>query len=88
MTSGESNEKENNNKKKETTTKKTKKTTKTNNNNNSKKKKKKKKTFTEWTLKKRHLDFVQTRGLVSLVNDNYVYNNLKEILVYVYVARL
>ena len=30
------------------------------------------------------LDFIQTRGLISLVNDNYVDNNLKEILMYVY----
>ena len=32
----------------------------------------------------RYLDLVQTRGLISLVNDNYVDNNLKEILMYVY----
>ena len=32
----------------------------------------------------RYLDFVQTRGLISLVNDNHVENNLKEILVNVY----
>ena len=31
-----------------------------------------------------YLDFVQTRGLISLVNENHVDNNLKEILVYVY----
>ena len=28
-----------------------------------------------------YLDFVQTRGLISLVNDYHVDNNLKEILV-------
>ena len=31
-----------------------------------------------------YLDFVQTRGLISLVNDNHVDNNLTEILLYVY----
>ena len=31
-------------------------------------------------------DFVQTRGLISLVNDNHVYNNIKEILVYAYLG--
>ena len=31
-----------------------------------------------------YLDFVQTRGLISLVNDNHVDNNLKEILVHAY----
>ena len=35
-------------------------------------------------INKRYLDFVQTRGLISLVNDNHVDNNLKEILVHVY----
>ena len=30
------------------------------------------------------LDFVQMRGLISLVNDSHMDNNLKEILVYVY----
>ena len=32
----------------------------------------------------RYLDFVQTRSLISLVNDNHVDNNLKDILGYVY----
>ena len=31
-----------------------------------------------------YLDFVQTLGLISLVNDNHVDNKLKKILVYVY----
>ena len=31
-----------------------------------------------------YLDFVQTHGLISLVNDNHMDNNLKEILAYVY----
>ena len=35
-------------------------------------------------INSRYLDFVQTRGLISLVNDNHVANNRKEILVYVY----
>ena len=35
-------------------------------------------------IKKRYLDFVQTRGLISLVNDNHVDNSVKEILIYVY----
>ena len=35
-------------------------------------------------LSNHSLDFVQTRDLTSLVNDNHVANNLKEILVYVY----
>ena len=30
------------------------------------------------------MNFIQKRGLISLVNDNHVNNNLKEILVYVY----
>ena len=29
-------------------------------------------------------DFVQTRNLISMVNDNHVDTNLKDILVYVY----
>ena len=32
----------------------------------------------------RYLDFVQTRGLISLDSDNHVDNNLKEIFVSVY----
>ena len=32
----------------------------------------------------RYLDFVQTRGLISLAHDNYVEYSLKEILVYIY----
>ena len=32
----------------------------------------------------RYLDFVQTRDLISLVNDNHVDNKLMEGLVYVY----
>ena len=32
----------------------------------------------------RYLDFVQTRGWISLVNDNHVDNNLKEMLAFVY----
>ena len=35
-----------------------------------------------------HLDFVQTRGLILLVNDNHVNNKLKEILVYVYLGSI
>ena len=31
-----------------------------------------------------YLDFVETHGLISLVNYNHVDNNLKEILVYVH----
>ena len=46
---------------------------------NDKKKKKK---------KKRSLDFVQTCGLILLVNDNHVDNNIKESLVYFTKARL
>ena len=30
-----------------------------------------------------HLDFVQMWGLISLVNENHMGNNLKDILVYV-----
>ena len=30
-----------------------------------------------------YMDFVQTRGLILLVNDNHVDNHLKEILLYV-----
>ena len=35
-----------------------------------------------------YLDSVQTRALMSLVNDNHVDNNLKEILVYVYLGSI
>ena len=35
-------------------------------------------------INNRYLDFVQTRGLFSLVNDIHVDTNLKEILLYVY----
>ena len=35
-------------------------------------------------MNNRSLEFVQTRSLISLVNDNHVDNNNKEILVYVY----
>ena len=35
-------------------------------------------------INNRYLNYVQMRGLISLVNDNHVDNNLKEILVYVY----
>ena len=35
-------------------------------------------------INNRYLDFVQTGCLISLVNENPVDNNLKEILVYVY----
>ena len=35
-------------------------------------------------INNRNQDFVQMRGLISLVNDNQVYKSLKEILVYVY----
>ena len=31
-----------------------------------------------------YLDFTELQGLISLVDDNYVDNNLKEMLVYVY----
>ena len=34
-------------------------------------------------INNRHLDFAQTRDLISLVNDNHVDNNHKENLVYV-----
>ena len=36
------------------------------------------------TINNRYLDFVQTRGLISLVNDYHVDKDLKEILVHVY----
>ena len=36
----------------------------------------------------RYLDFVQTRGLILLVNDNHVNNNLKAILVHVYYSSI
>ena len=36
----------------------------------------------------RYLDFVQMRGLISLVNDNHVDNNFKEILVYIYLGSI
>ena len=39
-------------------------------------------------INNRYLDFVQTRGLISLVNDNHVNNNLKEILVFVYIGSI
>ena len=32
----------------------------------------------------RYLGFGQTHGLISLVNDNHMDNNLKEILMYLY----
>ena len=32
----------------------------------------------------RSLDFVQTLGVISFINNNHVDNNLKEILVYVF----
>ena len=35
-------------------------------------------------INNRYLDFVQMHGLISLVNNNHIDNNLKEILVYVY----
>ena len=35
-----------------------------------------------------YLDFVDTRGLISLVNDNHVDNNLKESLMYVYLGSI
>ena len=35
-------------------------------------------------INNRCLDFVQTRGLILLVNDNYVDNYLKEMLAIVY----
>ena len=35
-------------------------------------------------INNRNIDFVQTCGLISLVNDNHVDNDLKEILVYIY----
>ena len=35
-------------------------------------------------INNRQVDFVQTHSLISVVNDNHVNNNLKEILVYVY----
>ena len=35
-------------------------------------------------INNRYLHFVQKRDLLSLVNDDHVDNNLKEILVYVY----
>ena len=42
---------------------------------------------TDWksaTINTRYLDFIQTRGLSSLVNDDHVDNNLKEMSVHVY----
>ena len=33
-------------------------------------------------INNRYLDFVQTPGSISLVNDNHVDNNIKEMLVY------
>ena len=35
-------------------------------------------------INNRNLDFVQTRGLILLINDNHADNYLKEILLYVY----
>ena len=35
-------------------------------------------------INNRYLDFVQTRGLFLLVNDNHTDKNLKENLMYVY----
>ena len=35
-------------------------------------------------MNNRYLDFVQTRGLITVVSDNNVDNNLKEFLVYLY----
>ena len=35
-------------------------------------------------INKRHLDFIQTRGLISLISDDHVNNSLKESLVDVY----
>ena len=37
-------------------------------------------------INKRYLDYIQTYDLISLVNNNHVDNNLKEILLYVYVS--
>ena len=37
-------------------------------------------------INNRYLDFWQTRALISLVNNNHMDNNLKEILVYVYLC--
>ena len=35
----------------------------------------------------RYLDFVQTRGLILLMNDNHVEHNLRENSVYVYYVK-
>ena len=35
-------------------------------------------------INNRYLDFVQMRGLISMINNDHVDNNLKERLVYVY----
>ena len=37
-------------------------------------------------INNRYLSFVQMRGLILLVNDNHVDNNLKEILEYLYLG--
>ena len=39
-------------------------------------------------INNRYLDFIQMRGLVSLVNDNRVDNTLKEVLVHVYLSSI
>ena len=46
--------------------------------------KKKKKKKNSAAIINRYLDFVQKRGLISLVNDYHVDNSLKESLVYKY----
>ena len=35
-------------------------------------------------LNNRYPDYVQKRGMISLVNENHVGNKIKELLVYVY----
>ena len=39
-------------------------------------------------INSRYQNFLQTRSLISLVNDNHVDNNLKEILVCVYLGSI
>ena len=35
-------------------------------------------------INNRHLDFIQTRSLITLANDNHVDNHLQEVLAFVY----
>ena len=38
-------------------------------------------------INNRYLDYIQTRGLILLLNDNHVVNNRKKSLVYVYFGK-